>query len=90
MTQADYLEAKKTLRLRDPLPWYLDNGPLTPGGFGLEFPQKFDPIEADPVGTDIYITKAQKYPWPEAAETRHHALRAARPAPSHQPDRVTF
>ena len=63
LTTEDYLEADKTLRLRDPLPWYLDNGPLTPGGFGLEFPQRFNPIEADPVGTDIYITKAQKYPW---------------------------
>jgi len=63
ITTEDYLEADKILRLRDPLPWYLDNGPLTPGGFGLEFPQRFDPIEADPVGTDIYITKAQKYPW---------------------------
>jgi hypothetical protein len=67
LSQEDYLEADKTIRLRDPLPWYLDNGPLTPGGFGLEFPRKFDPIEADPVGTDIYITKAQKYPW--AADT---------------------
>jgi hypothetical protein len=36
---------------------------LTPGGFGLEFPKKFNPIDADPVGTDIYITKTQKYPW---------------------------
>jgi hypothetical protein len=63
LSQEDYLEADKTMRLRDPLPWYLDNGPLTPGGFGLEFPHRFDPIEADPVGTDIYITKAQKYPW---------------------------
>jgi hypothetical protein len=63
LSQKDYLEADKKMRLRDPLPWYLDNGPLTPGGFGLEFPHRFDPIEADPVGTDIYITKAQKYPW---------------------------
>ena len=63
LSQKDYLNADKTMRLRDPLPWYLDNGPLTPGGFGIEFPHKFDPIEADPVGTDIYITKAQKYEW---------------------------
>jgi hypothetical protein len=63
LSQQDYLKADKKMRLRDPLPWYLDNGPLTPGGFGIEFPHKFDPIEADPVGTDIYITKAQKYPW---------------------------
>jgi len=63
LSQKDYLQADKTMRLRDPLPWYLDNGPLTPGGFGIEFPHRFDPIEEDPVGTDIYITKAQKYPW---------------------------
>jgi hypothetical protein len=63
LSPEDYLEADKSMRLRDPLPWYLDNGPLTPGGFGIEFPHRFDPIEADPVGTDIYITKAQKYPW---------------------------
>jgi hypothetical protein len=63
LSQKDYLEADKTMGLRDPLPWYLDNGPLTPGGFGIEYPHRFDPIEADPVGTDIYITKAQKYEW---------------------------
>ncbi len=63
LTQKDYQERAKTLPLRDPLPWYLDNGPLTPGGFGLEFPHRFDPIPEDPVGTDIYVTKAQKYPW---------------------------
>ncbi len=63
LTPEDYREADKILPLREPLPWYLDNGPLTPGGFGLEFPHKFNPIDADPVGTDIYITKAQKYPW---------------------------
>ncbi|HXK58894.1 MAG TPA: LamG domain-containing protein [Acidobacteriota bacterium] len=57
-------EIAKTKRLRDPQPWYLDNGPLTPGGFGLEFPFAFEPDEnLDPVGTDIYLTKAIKYPW---------------------------
>jgi hypothetical protein len=63
LSQEDYLAAADKLPLREPLPWYLDNGPLTPGGFGLEFPSRFNPIEEDPVGTDIYITKAQKYPW---------------------------
>jgi len=45
-------------------PWYLDNGPLSPGGFGLDLPVAFaaDPA-LDPVGTDIYVTKALKYPW---------------------------
>ena len=50
--------------LRDPQPWYLDNGPLTPGGFGVEYPHRFAPDpDLDPVGTDIYVTKAMKYPW---------------------------
>lgn len=61
LTQQDYWELDKKYRLRQPLPWWLDNGPLTPGDFGLEFPHTFDPTEADPVGTDIYITKATKY-----------------------------
>lgn len=45
-------------------PWYLDNGPLSPGGFGLELPVAMaaDP-KLDPPGTDIYVTKALKYPW---------------------------
>jgi len=63
LSQQQYLELAKSYPLRTPLPWYLDNGPLTPGGFGMEFPHEFDPIPEDPVGTDIYITKAQKYPW---------------------------
>ncbi len=63
MTQEEYLHAADSLRLRQPLPWYLDNGPLTPGGFGLEFPHSFDPEEMDPVGVDFYVTKAIKYPW---------------------------
>jgi hypothetical protein len=63
LSQKKYREAAADLPLREPRPWYLDNGPLTPGGFGLEFPHKFAPIKGDPVGTDIYATKAQKYPW---------------------------
>jgi len=63
LTQKDYYELDKKNPLRVPLPWYLDNGPLTPGGFGMEFPHRFDPIPADPVGIDFYITKAQKYEW---------------------------
>lgn len=51
------------LPLRDPLPQFLDNGPLTPGSFGLEFPHSFDPEPMDPVGVDFYLTKAQKYEW---------------------------
>ena len=63
LTQQDYWDSAKVERIREPLPWYLDNGPLTPGDWGLEFPVKFRPDKADPVGTDLYITKAIKYPW---------------------------
>ncbi len=61
LSQEAYWDLRKTYPLRNPLPWYLDNGPLTPGGFGMEFPHAFDPIPEDPIGTDIYVTKAQKY-----------------------------
>jgi len=63
LTQQDYRNIKKMERIREPLPWWLDNGPLTPGDWGREFPVKFRPDIADPVGTDLYITKAIKYPW---------------------------
>jgi hypothetical protein len=55
-------------RARDLDPWWLDNGPLAPGGFGLEYPIGFeaDP-KLDPIGTDVYNTRAQKYPWAEDA-----------------------
>ena len=49
-------------------PWWLDNGPLAPGGFGLEYPVAFQADPAiDPVATDVYNTRAQKYPWAEDA-----------------------
>ena len=63
LTQEEYDSEANTLNFREPQPWFMDNGPLTPGGFGLEFPLKFLPISEDPIGTDIYVTKAQKYPW---------------------------
>ncbi|MHC4862658.1 MAG: LamG-like jellyroll fold domain-containing protein [Planctomycetota bacterium] len=64
VSQAQAWEVAKTRRLRDPQPWYLDNGPLTPGGLGIEFPIVFEPNDSiDPVGTDIYVPKAIKYPW---------------------------
>ena len=49
-------------------PWWLDNGPLAPGGFGLEYPVAFqaDP-KVDPIDTDVYNTRAQKYPWADDA-----------------------
>jgi hypothetical protein len=57
-------EKSKSIRLRQPIPHYLDNGPLTPGGFGVEYPVIFAHEEAiDPLATDIYVPKVHKYPW---------------------------
>jgi hypothetical protein len=45
-------------------PWFLDNGPLTPPGFGIDLPTVFATDETlDPPGTDVYVTKVVKYPW---------------------------
>ena len=63
LTQQEYLDLRTEYPLRDPLPWWVDNGPLTPGGFGMEYPHLFDPTPEDPVGTDFYLTKAMKYPY---------------------------
>ncbi len=58
------LALAKTKRTHKLFPWYLDNGPLTPGGFGLEYPWIFTPREGiDPDETDIYVPKAHKYEW---------------------------
>jgi len=45
-------------------PWFLDNGPLTPPGLGIDLPTAMgrDP-SIDPEGTDLYVSKAVKYPW---------------------------
>jgi len=63
-SQSEIAEIGKSKPIKPVSPWYLDNGPLTPGGFGVEYPTAFgaDP-EMDPVGTDIYVPKAMKYPW---------------------------
>ena len=63
LTQQDYEALDKRYPLEKPLPWFLDNGPLTSGGFGMEFPHAFDPEPMDPPGLDFYLTKATKYPW---------------------------
>ena len=63
LTQQEYLELRAEYPLRDPLPWWVDNGPLTPGGFGMEYPHLFDPTAEDPAGVDFYLTKAIKYPY---------------------------
>ena len=62
LSQQEYLDLRAEYPLRDPLPWWADNGPLTPGGFGMEYPHLFDPTPEDPVGVDFYLTKAMKYP----------------------------
>lgn len=54
----------KSHRLGWKIPYYVDNGPLTPPGFGVEYPIAFKPDESfDPVGVDIYVPKCIKYPW---------------------------
>jgi hypothetical protein len=61
----DEAEARAAkMRTADLIPWYLDNGPLTPGGFSVEYPWIFSPVnDFDPRETDIYVPKAMKYPW---------------------------
>ncbi|HEY0863946.1 MAG TPA: LamG-like jellyroll fold domain-containing protein [Lacunisphaera sp.] len=57
-------EIARTRRLRTPQPWWLDNGPLTPGDFGVELPTVFAPDDRiDPPGSGVYVPKADKYPW---------------------------
>jgi hypothetical protein len=68
VSQAQATGLAKNRRVHDLIPWYLDNGPLTPGGFAFEYPWVFTPDEKlDPRETDIYVPKAIKYPW--AADT---------------------
>ncbi|HEY0863953.1 MAG TPA: LamG-like jellyroll fold domain-containing protein [Lacunisphaera sp.] len=64
VNQAEYDRAAATLRLDKVRPWYLDNGPITPGGIGIEWPTVFLPTDGfDPDATDIYVPKAVKYRW---------------------------
>jgi hypothetical protein len=45
-------------------PWWLDNGPLAPAGPSLEFPIAMArDANLDPEATDLYNTRAIKYPW---------------------------
>lgn len=68
LTQAEALEIAKTRPLRLPIPWWMDNGPLTPGDFSVEMPTVFAPDDTvDPGGSGIYVPKAMKYPWAEDA-----------------------
>ncbi len=64
VNQKEQAEIGKHQRLHKLNPWYMDNGPLTPGGFGVELPWIFGPVDTlDPIGTDMYIPKAIKYDW---------------------------
>ena len=64
-TPESYQRAGEQMILHTVRPWYLDNGPLTPGGWGVEFPHIFKPdYDLDPETTaGIYNPKALKYPW---------------------------
>ena len=60
--QTDYAKTAATLRLDKAQPWYLGNGPITPGGVGIEWPTVFLPTDGfDPDATDIDLPKAVKY-----------------------------
>ncbi len=51
-------------RLSHEIPWFLDNGPLTPGKFGIEFPTVFGPDDdIDYRSAGVYNPKSVKYPW---------------------------
>lgn len=66
VTEERKAEMRRVIRLGDSVldPWWLDNGPLAPGGFSIEYPIAFGPDPAlDPEVTDIYNTRAIKYPW---------------------------
>jgi len=63
-TQQEGRDLAKKKKVKDLLPFYLDNGPLTPGGFAFEYPCVFTTdADSDPIDTDIYVPKAMKYPW---------------------------
>lgn len=64
MSAERVLEIARTRSLRTPQPWWLDNGPLTPGDFGIELPTVFQPDNRlDPPGSGVYVPKADKYVW---------------------------
>ena len=64
LTQEEAKLRASKMRTANLIPWYLDNGPLTPGGFSVDYPWVFSPSDdIDPSETDIYVPKAIKYPW---------------------------
>lgn len=65
-TAAELRAESERRLLRRPQPWFMDNGPLTPGGACVEYPTAFAPIDSlDPLAVDVYVPKAVKYPWAE-------------------------
>lgn len=64
VSQSEHLAVARERRIGKLLPWYLDNGPLTPPGFGIEYPTAFATMDGfDPPATDIYVPKNVKYAW---------------------------
>lgn len=66
VTEERKAEMRRVIRLGDSVldPWWLDNGPLAPGGFSIEYPIAFGPDPLiDSEATDVYNTRAIKYPW---------------------------
>jgi hypothetical protein len=64
LSHAEYEKMAETVRINAMRPWYLDNGPLTPGGVGPEYPWSFAPTDGfDAAAVDIYVPKAVKYAW---------------------------
>jgi hypothetical protein len=63
-TQQEGWQEAQSRRIKDLLPFYMDNGLLTPGGFAFEYPNIFKPTDDfDPIDSDVYVAKVTKYPW---------------------------
>jgi hypothetical protein len=64
VSQDEQSALEEKLRIGRKNPYYVDNGPVTPPGFGVEYPRVFAPIEGlDSPGVDIYVPKCEKYQW---------------------------
>jgi hypothetical protein len=60
----EFIAMSNRRRMGSKIPYYFDNGPLTPPGFGAEYPVAFaNEPELDPVATDVYVPKNLKYAW---------------------------
>lgn len=64
VSQEMQTELGKKYRLGRKNPYYVDNGPVTPPGFGVEYPRVVAPDPSiDAPGVDIYVPKCEKYAW---------------------------